>query len=229
MSQLGFWLLLFIENYFPIITCQCFVIRWILWKLFAEIIWTWCEQTFKYVFFPLQQSLLKAGWNVISSLNLLFTSVYESSSPCTPPKERCERDAVVSNIYSDSESPFPEYVFPPDGPEHSPTFTPRVQAHISVGSTSTPMPNAHINATHTSSDSKLMHSPSRIHSSSSLSLFHHRSKHSITDSPCSQERSWITAELSDKSQFEPKNLLSLFDEATLESKPWVVNATLIII
>ncbi|KAI2658628.1 Membrane-associated tyrosine- and threonine-specific cdc2-inhibitory kinase [Labeo rohita] len=160
------------------------------------------------------QSLLTAGWNFISSLNLLFTSVYESSSTCTPPRERWERDADVSNIYSDSESPVPDYVFSPDGHEHSPTFTHRAQARISVGSTSTPLPNTHMNTTHTSVHSKHGHSPSSIYSSSSSS-----SQHSITDSPCSREKSWITAELSDKSTFEPKNLLSLFDEATTESKP----------
>lgn len=104
-----------------------------------------------------------------------------------------------------------------------------VQECISVGSTSTPLPNTQINDTHTSLHSKYTHSPSRIHSSSSLSPIHHSSQHSITDSPCSRERSWIIAELSDKSNFEPKNLLSLFDEATLESKPWVVNATLLLV
>uniref|UniRef100_A0A8C1WPB4 non-specific serine/threonine protein kinase n=1 Tax=Cyprinus carpio TaxID=7962 RepID=A0A8C1WPB4_CYPCA len=169
--------------------------------------------------FHWSQSLLTAGWNFISSLNLLFTSVYETSSTCTPPRERWERDADISNIYSDSESPIPDYVFPPDDPEHSPTFTHSVQECISVGSTSTPLPNTQINDTHTSLHSKYTHSPSRIHSSSSLSPIHHSSQHSITDSPCSRERSWIIAELSDKSNFEPKNLLSLFDEATLESKP----------
>ncbi|KAL1264112.1 hypothetical protein QQF64_004467 [Cirrhinus molitorella] len=160
------------------------------------------------------QSLVTAGWNFISSLNLLFTSIYESSSTCTPPRERWERDADVSNIYSDSESPIPDYVFPSDVHEHSPTFTHRVQPRISVGSTSTPLPNTLINATHTSMHSKHGHTPSSIYSSSSSS-----SQHSITDSPCSRERSWITAELADKSNFEPKNLLSLFDEATTEIKP----------
>lgn len=160
------------------------------------------------------QSLLTASWNFISSLNLLFTSVYETSSTCTPPRERWERDADMSNIYYDSESPIPEFVFPPDDPEHSPTFTHSVQEHVSVGSTSTPLPDTHINDTRTSSHRKYTHSPSRISSSSSLSPIHHSSQHSITDSPCSRERSWITAELSVKSNFEPKNLLSLFDEAT---------------
>ncbi|XP_043110320.1 membrane-associated tyrosine- and threonine-specific cdc2-inhibitory kinase [Puntigrus tetrazona] len=153
------------------------------------------------------QSLLTAGWKFISSLNLLFTSVYESASSSTPPKEKCERDAAMSSIYPDSESSFPDYVFPSDSPEPSPTFSNRVQARVCVGSTSTPMQNTH------------MHSLSSIHSSSSLSLIHHSSQRSITDSPCSRERSWITAELCDKSNFEPKNLLSLFDEATTESKP----------
>ncbi|XP_026078709.1 membrane-associated tyrosine- and threonine-specific cdc2-inhibitory kinase isoform X1 [Carassius auratus] len=160
------------------------------------------------------QSLLTASWNFISSLNLLFTSVYETSSTCTPPRERWERDADMSNIYYDSESPIPEFVLPPDDPEHSPTFTHSVQEHVSVGSTSTPLPDTHINDTRTSSHRKYTHSPSRISSSSSLSPIHHSSQHSITDSPCSRERSWITAELSVKSNFEPKNLLSLFDEAT---------------
>ncbi|XP_067285611.1 membrane-associated tyrosine- and threonine-specific cdc2-inhibitory kinase [Pseudorasbora parva] len=165
------------------------------------------------------QSLLTAGWNFISSLNLLFTSVYESSSACTPPREQCERDMDVCNTPLDSESPIHNCVFPPDGLEHSPTFTHRVQASLSVGSTSTPLPNTPVDPTYTSTHSQWTHTSSKIHSSSSLSLIHHSSQHSLTDSPSSRKRSWISTDVSDKSNFEPKNLLSLFDETTLESKP----------
>ncbi|XP_067224734.1 membrane-associated tyrosine- and threonine-specific cdc2-inhibitory kinase isoform X1 [Chanodichthys erythropterus] len=165
------------------------------------------------------QSLLTASWNFISSLSLLFTSVYESSSTCTPPRERWKRDVDVSNINIDSESPIHNCVFPPDGHEHSPTFNHRVQESLSVGSTSTPLPNTHIDPPHKSPHSHGTHTSSRIHSSSSLSLIHHSSQCSLTESPSSRKRSWISTDLSDKSNFEPKNLLSLFDETTLESKP----------
>jgi len=95
----------------------------------------------------------------------------------------------------------------------------RVQASLSVGSTSTPLPNTHIDSTHTPTHSQRAHTPSRIHSSSSSSLIHHSYQPSPTDSPSSGKRSWIPTDVSDKSNFEPKNLLKLFDEATLESEP----------
>ncbi|ROL03909.1 hypothetical protein DPX16_23344 [Anabarilius grahami] len=95
----------------------------------------------------------------------------------------------------------------------------KVQASLSVGSTSTPLPNTHIDHPHTSPHSHGTHTSSRIHSSSSSSLIDHSSQRSLTDSPSSRKRSWISTDLSDKSNFEPKNLLSLFDETTLESKP----------
>jgi len=103
----------------------------------------------------------------------------------------------------------------------------RVQASLSVGSTSTPLPNTHIDSTHTPTHSQRAHTPSRIHSSSSSSLIHHSYQRSPTDSPSSGRRSWIPTDVSDKSNFEPKNLLKLFDEATLESEPWDVNARLL--
>lgn len=103
----------------------------------------------------------------------------------------------------------------------------RVQESLSIGRTSTPLPNIHIDSTHTSTHSQRTRTPSRIHSSSSSSLIHHSYQHSLTDSPSSRKRSRISTDLSDKSNFEPKNLLNLFDEATLESKLWVVNATLL--
>lgn len=105
----------------------------------------------------------------------------------------------------------------------------RVQESLSVGSTSTPLPNTHTDPPHTSPHSHGTHTSSRIHSSSSSSLIRHSSQRSLTDSPSSRKRSWISTDLSDKSNFEPKNLLSLFDETTLESKPWVGNATFLLV
>ncbi|XP_051530449.1 membrane-associated tyrosine- and threonine-specific cdc2-inhibitory kinase-like isoform X1 [Myxocyprinus asiaticus] len=158
--------------------------------------------------FSFCQSLLTAGWRFLSSLNVPFTPLCSSSPPRTPPRERWERDVDVSNIHSDSDSPTHQCVFITEDHQHSPTFSHRVQARLSVSSTSTPLP-------HTPT-----HTPSSIHSSNSLSPINHSSHHSlITDSPHSRSSGWIRTEVANRSTFEPKNLLSLFDETTLDGEP----------
>ncbi|XP_051958265.1 membrane-associated tyrosine- and threonine-specific cdc2-inhibitory kinase [Xyrauchen texanus] len=158
------------------------------------------------------QSLLMAGWRFLSSLNVPFIPLFASSPPCTPPRERGDRDIDVSNIHSDSDSPTHHSVFITEDHQHSPTFSHRVQARLSVSSTSTPL-------AHTPTHISAKHTPSSIHSSSSLSPIHHNSHHSlITDSPHSRSSSWIRTEAANKSIFEPKNLLSLFDETTLDDE-----------
>lgn len=167
------------------------------------------------------QSLLTASWRFMSSLSLPFTHSlpFASSPPCTPPKNRWERETDVSNIYSDSDSPTHDCVFPPDGPHHSPVFSNRIQARLSAGSTSTPLPNTDTSTTHMPTHCQQTHTPSSIRSRSSLSPIHHSMHDHLSDSSHSQNRSWINTELSNKSNFEPKNLLKLFDDVGLDSEP----------
>ncbi|XP_030630878.1 membrane-associated tyrosine- and threonine-specific cdc2-inhibitory kinase [Chanos chanos] len=201
------------------------------------------------------QSLLSAGWKLLSYLNLPFVPDHTPLPPCTPPRDSWERDGEMSTLYpsilqSESGSPSDDPVFLPEilVPEHSPTFSHRIQSRLSVGSTSTPLPdsNTHpylspsLTPTHTHS---LLDTPSSIHSNGS--------RHTLTGTPnlsplhtgslcgsprgsaqCSQsldhhcrlnssgsKQSWIRPEPFARTSFEPKNLLSLFDETTLESEP----------
>ncbi|XP_055031939.2 membrane-associated tyrosine- and threonine-specific cdc2-inhibitory kinase isoform X2 [Misgurnus anguillicaudatus] len=161
------------------------------------------------------QSLLTASWSFISSLSLPFTPFCASSPPCTPPRDRWERETDLSH----SDSPTHDCVFPSDEPQHSPTFSHRVQARLSVSSTSTPLQNSHTSFTRTPTHSQQTRTPSITPSSSSPSPIHHSSHHHHSDALLSQDRRWINNELSNKSIFEPKNLLTLFDEANLDSEP----------
>lgn len=99
----------------------------------------------------------------------------------------------------------------------------RVQARLSAGSTSTPLPKTDTSTTHTPTHCLQTHTPSSIHSRSSLSPIHHH----LSDSPNSRNRSWINPELSNKSNFEPKNLLTFFDEVGLDSEPWLLSVSLL--
>ncbi|KAI4876870.1 hypothetical protein NFI96_020411 [Prochilodus magdalenae] len=195
----------------------------------------------------LTQFLLSAGWSFLSSLNLPFIPCCPSPTPCTPPRESWEREADVSALQhsamlSDPDTPTDDLVFQPQmlGLQHSPTFTHRTQARLSVGSTSTPLPNssalANDSLTHTPTRS-LTYTPSSILSNSSRRTLAGSPSVSpirqgspapsnrsvdlqlLSDSPASSRshRSW--AENEQKSGFEPKNLLNLFDETTLESEP----------
>lgn len=139
----------------------------------------------------LGQSLFCALFGLLSTLNLPLISRHDPPAPRTPPREPWDVDGDLSALQrssalSDSASDDPVFVPGPLVLEHSPSsFTHRLQARFSVGSTSTPA--------HTPSDTSHTRSPrlSPIRSSSV--------KHS--------ERS-----------FEPKNLITLFDEASLESE-----------
>ncbi|XP_028331857.1 membrane-associated tyrosine- and threonine-specific cdc2-inhibitory kinase isoform X2 [Gouania willdenowi] len=161
--------------------------------------------------------------------------------PCTPSKESCDRDLTlsVSCLLTDSESPEDDAVFlPPTDPEISPTFLHRVR---SVESTSTPRPlspSVVHTPTHSSvgdwSSSHLASTPSSIHSKGSCltltpsgSPLHHRSAHgsrrslhlSSTTSSNPLTLRWM--EKGDdvtRSTLEPKNLLSLFEETSLQGE-----------
>ncbi|KAL6474927.1 hypothetical protein MHYP_G00159670 [Metynnis hypsauchen] len=195
----------------------------------------------------LTQFILSAGWSFLSSLNLPFIPRCPSPTPCTPPRESWEREGDVSALQhsamlSEPDTPTDDPVFLPDtlGLRHSPTFTHRIQARLSVGSTSTPLPNSSSLAcdslSHTPTRS-LTHTPSSIHSNVSRHILpgspslspirlgsltpHNRSADPqlLLDSPASSRSRHSLAENEQRSGFEPKNLLSLFDETTLESEP----------
>ncbi|TRY58250.1 hypothetical protein DNTS_028668 [Danionella cerebrum] len=149
-------------------------------------------------FFQWCQCLLAIGWNFISSFNLPFeSSVCAPSSTSTPPKESWERD--LNSVHN--------CVFTPDDCEHSPSFSHRVRDSLLPGKTSTPLHDRHRDVMDTSQN----HSTDSPHRISSLSLLEDSPQHSLTD-----ER-LVNTKLSEKSSFEPKNLLSLFEESASES------------
>uniref|UniRef100_A0A8B9LJB4 non-specific serine/threonine protein kinase n=1 Tax=Astyanax mexicanus TaxID=7994 RepID=A0A8B9LJB4_ASTMX len=190
------------------------------------------------------QFILSAGWSFLSSLNLPFIPRCSPPAPCTPPRESWEKEGDVSVLQhsamlSDLDTPTDEPVFLPDAHalQHSPTTTHRLQVRLSFGSTSTPLPASSTLArdclTHTPTRS-LTHTPSSIRTSSSRHTLtgsptlspirlgsQGRSSRSsdlqllLSDSPASSRslRSW--AENEQKSGFEPKNLLNLFEDTTL--------------
>ncbi|KAG9267261.1 membrane-associated tyrosine- and threonine-specific cdc2-inhibitory kinase [Astyanax mexicanus] len=192
----------------------------------------------------LSQFILSAGWSFLSSLNLPFIPRCSPPAPCTPPRESWEKEGDVSVLQhsamlSDLDTPTDEPVFLPDAHalQHSPTTTHRLQVRLSFGSTSTPLPASSTLArdclTHTPTRS-LTHTPSSIRTSSSRHTLtgsptlspirlgsQGRSSRSsdlqllLSDSPASSRslRSW--AENEQKSGFEPKNLLNLFEDTTL--------------
>lgn len=179
---------------------------------------TWRRQLSLYIIesflslFYCCQSLLTASWSFISSLSLPITPFCASSPPSTPPRERWERETDLSH----SDSPTHDCVFPSDEPQHSPTFSHRVKARLSVGSTSTPLQK---NSPCTPTHSQQTRTPSITPSSNSPSPIHHSTHHLHSDSLHSQDRRWINNELAIKSIFEPKNLLTLFDEVNIDNEP----------
>ncbi|XP_029384023.1 membrane-associated tyrosine- and threonine-specific cdc2-inhibitory kinase [Echeneis naucrates] len=140
------------------------------------------------------------------------------------------------------------FLFEHTEPECSPTFSRRVKSRLSVESTSTPLPgspiHSHQSLAHTPTHSNLndwcsCNTPSSIHSNGSChtltpsaSPIHAelhtdnmnekaQSRHSAS-SKSSQKRSrnWVRAdEALPRPSFEPKNLLSLFEDTTVEENP----------
>ncbi|KAJ7984450.1 hypothetical protein DPEC_G00354960 [Dallia pectoralis] len=197
------------------------------------------------------QSMVSHCWGLVSCINLPLRLYTKAPALCTPTKESWEKEFTLppsTMMHSDSGSLEEDVVFLPSGMclEHSPTFSHRLESRLSVGSTSTPLPNsspkspqlspAHI---HTLSPSlNLTHTPSSIHSD--------RSCHTLTASPNlspidtgSQQmdthsqhstsansarrpvRNCVRPEPLPRPSFEPKNLLSLFEEttSTLDGEP----------
>ncbi|KAM3860112.1 membrane-associated tyrosine- and threonine-specific cdc2-inhibitory kinase [Diretmus argenteus] len=189
------------------------------------------------------------GWRFLSSLHLPFLPHWKAPVPCTPPRDSWDRDFTLplSVMHADPGSPEDDAVFlvDPTDPELSPTFLHRVKSRRSGGSTSTPLPGspAHkrLSPAHTPNRSGLAdwpsHSlaptPSSIHSNGSchrtptpsLSPIHTKrspqSRRSASRSLQRHGRSRVQSEEDALPQlnFEPKNLLSLFEETALEEQP----------
>ncbi|KAM6951159.1 membrane-associated tyrosine- and threonine-specific cdc2-inhibitory kinase [Aplochiton taeniatus] len=134
------------------------------------------------------------------------------------------------------------------GPELSPTFSNRVKSRLSLGSTSTPLPRSPIrpSPTRTPTQSRLPNTPQHCFTQTPSSIHFNESCHTATPSvsPIGADRlsgtdhsldthsrlsisihsslpsdhNWLQAEPVLRASFEPKNLLTLFDE-TLEGQP----------
>ncbi|XP_026864966.2 membrane-associated tyrosine- and threonine-specific cdc2-inhibitory kinase [Electrophorus electricus] len=208
------------------------------------------------------QCVLAAVWSFLWSLKLRFLPRYPPPTPCTPPRESWEREGDVSALQHSAELSEEDSPMEAQSLEHSPTFSHRIQASLSVGSTSTPLPNSsaltnasptqpthsHHDSTHpcilsqsctslcytqpgctpsSSPSHSLSLSPIRCSSSTgSRHSTHSLDLRNLSDSPASSRcsraaRSWVETESEPvpRSGFEPKNLLSLFDETTTESEP----------
>ncbi|KAM6897742.1 membrane-associated tyrosine- and threonine-specific cdc2-inhibitory kinase [Xenentodon cancila] len=181
------------------------------------------------------------GCKVLSSFPLSILPRWTKPEPCTPPKDSWDGDLTLSlsTMCTDPGSPEDDAVFlHQTDPELSPTLSYRVKSRLSVESTSTPLQGSqmhnHQRPPHTPtqsilgdwSSSKLALTPSSIHSNSSFHTLtpsaspiyaeHH------TGSSCAKSsercgRNWVRLEEAvPRSNFEPKNLLSLFEETTLD-------------
>lgn len=141
------------------------------------------------------------------------------------------------------------FMLDPTDPEHSPTFSHRVKSRLSVDSTSTPLPGSpkhnRRSPAHTRSYSNLgdwsscnlAQTPSSIHSNGSCHTLTpstspiHAELHadrmnedstrsSSTKSSQRGGRNWFrTEEALPRPNFEPKNLLGLFEDTTVEGQP----------
>ncbi|KAI5102945.1 membrane-associated tyrosine- and threonine-specific cdc2-inhibitory kinase isoform X1, partial [Silurus meridionalis] len=157
----------------------------------------------------LSQFVFSALFGLLSSLNLPLIPRCDPPAPHTPPRDPLDVDGDLSvlqhsNSLFDSASDDPVLLSGPQGLEHSPSsHTHRLQATFSAGSTSTPLPT--FSPAHTPSHTSSLHTPSKT---SSLNT------HSPRLSPI-----YLSSTKHSERSFEPKNLLTLFDESSLESEP----------
>lgn len=189
------------------------------------------------------QMALCFGWRVLFSLPWSFVGHWKKSPPRTPPKESWDKDLTLppSAMMAESGTPEEESVFftDPVDPDLSPTLSHRLI--LSCKSTSTPLPGSPPLYTqspaHTRNRSVLREwppanlplTPSSINSFDSChdltphgSPIHtsRLSRQSSAKSTGRSSRNWVRAdELLPRPNFEPKNLLSLFDETTLDGQP----------
>ncbi|XP_013869382.1 membrane-associated tyrosine- and threonine-specific cdc2-inhibitory kinase [Austrofundulus limnaeus] len=179
------------------------------------------------------------GCRLLSSFHLSFLSRWTKPLPCTPPKGSWDRDLTLSSMHTDLESLEDDAVFLHHAdPKLSPTFSHRVKSTLEV--TSTPLPGSPIRSrqspAHTPARSSLCDwsdlalsdlalTPSSIHPNGSFHTLTPSDSPthtgpSFTSSSERSGRSWVrTEEPVPRLNFEPKNLLSLFEKTTEEEQP----------
>lgn len=193
------------------------------------------------------QMALCFGWRALSSLPWSFVPHWYKSPPCTPPKDSWDKDLTMppSAMMAESATPEEESVFcvDPIDPDLSPTFSHKsmLELRFSLESTSTPLPGSppfcRGNPAHTPNcsvlrewtSSNLPLTPSSIDSYDSChdltphgSSIHtpKLSRQSSAKSTGRSGRNWVRAdELLPRPNFEPKNLLSLFEETAIDGQP----------
>ncbi|XP_028287803.1 membrane-associated tyrosine- and threonine-specific cdc2-inhibitory kinase [Parambassis ranga] len=174
------------------------------------------------------------GYRIFSYFHLSLLPRWTKPVPSTPPKDSWDRDLTLplNVLHTDSGSPEDDDVFmQPTGPDLSPTFSHGIKSRLCVESTSTPLPGSALTPTQSNlgdwSSSNLPQTPSSIHSyGSSLTVTPSASplcaklSFSSTNSSQRHGRSWVTIEEAlPRASFEPKNLLSLFEDTTTEEQP----------
>uniref|UniRef100_A0A1A7WI75 non-specific serine/threonine protein kinase n=2 Tax=Iconisemion striatum TaxID=60296 RepID=A0A1A7WI75_9TELE len=184
------------------------------------------------------------GCRLLSSFPLSFLPRWNKPAPSTPPKDSWDRDVTLSlsSMHTDLKSSEDDAVFlHHSDSDFSPTFSHRVKSRLSVESTSTPLSGSpihnHRSPVHTPShsslgdwpSSNLALTPSSIHSNGSCHTLTpstsplHSERHTGSSSSKSSGRfghNWIRTEESvPRSNFEPKNLLGLFEETIREEQP----------
>ncbi|XP_069547751.1 membrane-associated tyrosine- and threonine-specific cdc2-inhibitory kinase [Brachyistius frenatus] len=193
------------------------------------------------------QLVVSFGCRLFSSFQSYFLPRCTKPVPCTPPKDSWDRDLTLPLTDSGSPEDDALFLYPTD-PQLSPTFSNRIRSRLSVESTSTPLPGSPIHnyqsPAHTPTHSNLgdwfsckgAQTPSSIHSNGSChkltpnaspihTELHTGSPTSLHPSPAKSSvqrgRNWVrTEEVLPRPGFEPKNLLSMFEETTtLEGQP----------
>ncbi|XP_014902211.1 membrane-associated tyrosine- and threonine-specific cdc2-inhibitory kinase [Poecilia latipinna] len=182
------------------------------------------------------------GCKLLSSVRLPFLPCWSKPEPCTPPKDSWDRDVTLSlsSLHNDPGSPEDDGVFlHHSDPELSPTFSNRLKSGLSVESTSTPLPGSPVRGPVHSTQSvlggwsscSLPLTPTSSHLNNSCHKLTpdvspiHAERHPGSPSTASTERrrrGRVRAEeaaATPRPNFEPKNLLSLFEETTLEGQP----------
>lgn len=183
------------------------------------------------------QSVVNFGSRLLSPFHFSFPW-WSQPVPCTPPKDSWDRDITMSLsvMQTDSESPEDIGVFHPPDSDLSPTVLSRVRSRLSMESTSTPIAGSPLNGgqspAHTPSHSDVSHwlslkmagTPSSIHSNGSCCTLSpdgsplHSQLHtgsSTARSSLQRSRKRLQAdEAVPRPGFEPKNLLSLFDQTS---------------
>lgn len=187
------------------------------------------------------QLVVSFGSRLLSPFQFSFPW-WNKPVPCTPPKESWDRDLTMSLsvMHTDSESPEDDGVFHSTHTKISPRFLYRVRSRLSMENSSTPIPdsplNSHHSPAHTPAHSdvsswsslQLAWTPSSIHLNGSCCTLTPGGSPMLTElqTGSSPARSSLRCSRSriqtDKPEprpcFEPKNLLSLFEETSSEGQ-----------